>query len=583
MEKAMTGQAVVTRFDRNGRRETSMINMPIITINTPLAPHPPYESCTPTSRSVQAGSHREEIIHFIPYADDPAFPVNEHLEKFTSLEWNQSFDPDLEMIQLETVHQLHILHKIALIDIERMKIFKSLHISHNTGLLWDSMQRDFLHWPGALQVKLNADLAISYIPWADNLKGRLSSILRIFCPNLNCLSPLCLTHAGSKSSYLASKKSNITPESMCLSEGDPCGPQCFRLISDIDQFAVCVILNIYITNIFLKLQNTLPPSPTDPNHTSFLQELQIILNIMPNMYPCQLSILCFRPCQEIFIQQTYLLNSQMAFFDQDISMETSTDGDQELSLNSIQRKKRRNNKGRMLEFVDDKASHVHCNLVEPCAHSGSCSTSQCQCWVNKLHCTLACRCGISCLRQWQPCSCKQCDMDSCPCVQGRRECVPGRCIRCDAVGSTRRPCVNTRMQRQNSKPIEIKSGSHGLGAFAVQDMNANEYIGTYVGEILSNEAAQLTDAITKYNLRNYLFEFSSENSNTEIFDAAYVGNATRFLNHGEGEKENVEASNILVNGEHQIGLFTKKKVKAGTELLLHYGENYWGDHHESDV
>ncbi|KAF9235895.1 hypothetical protein BU15DRAFT_77502 [Melanogaster broomeanus] len=108
-------------------------------------------------------------------------------------------------------------------------------------------------------------------------------------------------------------------------------------------------------------------------------------------------------------------------------------------------------------------------------------------------------------------------------------------------------------------------------------MNSGQFLGTYVGHVMTPGAADQTAEITRHNTRNYLFEVTPDNDEAQlpIFDAARVGNATRFLNHQAGDRDNVEARTLLINGEHQIGFFTKKRVKAKAELFLDYGQNYW--------
>jgi len=190
---------------------------------------------------------------------------------------------------------------------------------------------------------------------------------------------------------------------------------------------------------------------------------------------------------------------------------------------------------------------------------------------------------VKCGRQWKSCNCTngRCVPATCDCAKHGRECIPGICITCDAGGHFGRPCDNTRMQCLVSKPVEIKCGAYGLGAFACQNINANAFLGTYVGHILSNELADPMHEIAKHTSHNYLFEVTPDREDLDIrlpvFDAAHLGNATRFLNHRGGGKDNVEARTTLVIGEHQIGFFTKKKVKAGEELFLDYGKGFWGD------
>lgn len=118
------------------------------------------------------------------------------------------------MIQIETIRRLHSIHLISTNDIDRMGILKPVRESHNLGLLWERSQRlaglfistlttiiitlcrDFLRWPGGA-FATEGDMQISFEPAANDLRGMLSSILKTFCPNLNCLRTLCTTHSTS--------------------------------------------------------------------------------------------------------------------------------------------------------------------------------------------------------------------------------------------------------------------------------------------------------------------------------------------------------------------------------------------------
>ncbi|KAL4077760.1 hypothetical protein J3A83DRAFT_4216234 [Scleroderma citrinum] len=80
-------------------------------------------------------------------------------------------------------------------------------------------------------------------------------MLRVFCPSLNCLGPLCLTHGRDSSNVVSDEnpiecyvvhpystliplnKPRLAGASMILSEGHPCGPDCFRLVPDIESYA----------------------------------------------------------------------------------------------------------------------------------------------------------------------------------------------------------------------------------------------------------------------------------------------------------------------------------------------------------
>lgn len=541
-----------------GALTTAKVILPTVVLDASLfPPHPPYENCSPASRSILVSEGERDTAKFLPYADEPTFPAKTHLAKFAHLEWEDEFDADLEMIRLETAWRLHVAHKLSLSDINRMNIVKAIRTSHNSGLLWDTQQRDFLHWPGASQINVKDGLPVNWVPQEDDLHARLTSMLRVSCPIINCLLPMCSTHAHPFSSYLPAKKPQITGESMRLSEGNPCGQECFRLVPDIERYA-----------------ESLPPPSNEADQVALTDNLSVILGIAPDLFPCQLSVLCFRSCKEIFVKRMQLYpDNTILPLDRESSAALSTDGESGTERGTIQGKKKKKSRP-LVQYFDDK-SHGDFTVLDPCAHPGTCATAMCPCYTNKMHCQPACRCGLSCVRQWPACACQKCEDASCPCALGKRECVPGLCVRCDAGGSRKNPCSNTRMQRQDSKLLEVKTGSFGLGAFATEDMAVDAFLGTYVGHILTNNAADHTSEIMAHNGRNYLFEFSID---AEIFDAAQVGNWTRFLNHKGNGMDNVDASSILVNGEHQIGFFTKRRVDAGEELFLDYGLNYWLNH-----
>lgn len=134
------------------------------------------------------------------------------------------------------------------------------------------------------------------------------------------------------------------------------------------------------------------------------------------------------------------------------------------------------------------------------------------------------------------------------------------------------------------KPLEVKIGSYGLGAFAMQDIADGNFVGSesyssvfvpnphtdfsfsqhmlvmfcptmqltlqgkliYYLSVMTTAVTFFFSDIRRHNHRNYLFEFEHDSLEPEIFDAARVGNATRFLNHrGHGE-DNVGAESACI-------------------------------------
>lgn len=154
----------------------------------------------------------------------------------------------------------------------------------------------------------------------------------------------------------------------------------------------------------------------------------------------------------------------------------------------------------------------------------------------------------------------------------------------------------------------------------------------YVGHILNNQLADPQTCVptplfliwflhiyyselAKHTTLNYLFEVTPDRGgiNLPVFDAAYLGNATRFLNHLADGRANVEAKSMSsinfhsgmtdMHVERHAGhwrapnwIFHQwvliwhilclawmsecllgRKVKAGEELFLDYGTEYWKD------
>jgi hypothetical protein len=68
-------------------------------------PHPPYEACTPCSRSILQGDDPDSMP-FVPFADDPHFNQFDHMNYYSKLAWQpvlakeeleECLDPDCEL------------------------------------------------------------------------------------------------------------------------------------------------------------------------------------------------------------------------------------------------------------------------------------------------------------------------------------------------------------------------------------------------------------------------------------------------------------------------------------------------------
>ncbi|KAI0919132.1 hypothetical protein AcV5_002126 [Taiwanofungus camphoratus] len=144
-------------------------------------------------------------------------------------------------------------------------------------------------------------------------------------------------------------------------------------------------------------------------------------------------------------------------------------------------------------------------------------------------------------------------------------------IKLDAYKRTfRHQCSNLKFQYSQFPPLIIKSGLWGLGTFAATDIIKNELVGEYIAEQFYNEDYDNSQLHNHCGL-NYAFTLNEG----QVLDAATVGNETRCINHSTGPIMNIEAQVKYVNGDHRIGFYSVKKIRAGQELLFDYGEHYW--------
>ena len=115
----------------------------------------------------------------------------------------------------------------------------------------------------------------------------------------------------------------------------------------------------------------------------------------------------------------------------------------------------------------------------------------------------------------------------------------------------------------SGKRIQVRrSGVHGKGVFALQDIAEGETIIEYVGEIISWDEAQDRHPHDP-NDPNHTFYFHVNED--RVIDALYGGNSSRWINHSCGP--NCEAD------EENDRIFIKalRNIKTGEELNYDYG------------
>lgn len=215
--------------------------------------------------------------------------------------------------------------------------------------------------------------------------------------------------------------------------------------------------------------------------------------------------------------------------------------------------------------------HIACDHLGPC-------DSECSCVSTGMFCELYCPCDSGCRNRFLGCVCKTfCRTRACPCFAASRECTPGLCEGC-VVPPTEKSgtldaesCCNMSMQTRNFKQLLLaKSTVHGWGAFIASDALKNELITEYLGEVITQEEADRRGKIYDKLNRSYLFHLNEQ----YVVDAARKGNKIKFANHSQ--TPNCFSKVMMVNGDHRIGIYAKKKIFKGDELFFDYQHEYLG-------
>ncbi|RHZ85625.1 hypothetical protein Glove_63g58 [Diversispora epigaea] len=210
----------------------------------------------------------------------------------------------------------------------------------------------------------------------------------------------------------------------------------------------------------------------------------------------------------------------------------------------------------------------------PCDHPGKPCDMNCPCKKGNVPCEKYCHCELDCPRRFPGCNCsgsgKTCSNRSCLCFSNYRECDPDLC-KCTASEPlntqfiARHGCKNVSIQRQQTKRTIVGISSvAGWGLFVREHVKKNEFLGEYIGEVISQAEADRRGKI--YDKRGISFLF---NLNKDfVVGATRKGNKFRFINHSNDL--NTYCRVTLVNGEHRIGIYALGDLDPGQELFFDY-------------
>ena len=236
----------------------------------------------------------------------------------------------------------------------------------------------------------------------------------------------------------------------------------------------------------------------------------------------------------------------------------------------------------------------------PCHHpKQTCDQADCRCFRDKVACEKTCSCSYSCNRRFRGCSCKKgpgnkkrcLQDDRCICFRFNRECDPDLCGDCgvdlilDRENHTDHNefdelrtwcCRNASIQLGFPKRTLLGTSTvQGFGLFAGESIKKDEFVGEYVGEIITIGETERRGAIYEVQKLSYLFKL---NRDQEV-DSQRFGNKIRFINHADTESRarNIYPSIMLCNTTHRIGMYASKDIETTQELFFDYGKDYHQD------
>ncbi|KAH8089915.1 hypothetical protein BXZ70DRAFT_909995 [Cristinia sonorae] len=522
------------------------------TIELPYFPsHPKYESCTPTNCIISApaitdinpeyNKYSPHITRFIKYAGEPGFKSVEYVSQFQTLEWQDQWtDPDTVVILASTIAQLLRLYEdvyeddkphVQVSQVDQVLLTPDMIDEQDVlptsvaDVVFKMSQRDPIY---LITPDIIWKLGHLFQP-SKRLRTQINHLGSVFCRYQSCLTPFCFSHITRFEPWPRPVPS-LKNTKLRTKVREPCGPKCFILTPE--------------------EQGDKPNIDDIPD----IPPIREILRLSPNSVPCDLSPIVRRSCDEIFRVRTFLypdhkIHSQKKEKAKPIP-ETFFSRREFFSSHELIT----HPTFRFQETEEQVLSILHSTtLVSTTARAvqnPAVYATRRNFIVNQ---------AVTAVTHKHE--------------KGMRtRCVPRQSEKIILLGGVDQYCGNMAIQRGDgqSQNLEVKTGSFGLGVFALTDIPKNAYIGEYVAEEFMRRDTT-REMLNQFMKLNYRFD----HSRAYTLDAIFTGNMMRYINDGN-KNNNVAADTYIVNGEQRIGFWAMKKILKGQELTFDYGRQYWG-------
>ncbi|KAG7095989.1 hypothetical protein E1B28_006672 [Marasmius oreades] len=242
---------------------------------------PAYESGPPISRNIMVGDD-PSTLPFLPFADDAGFNWADYAGQHDAqCAWHYPrymIDPGEAFMVVQTVRKLVERHGLTAEEIESAGVLPAPLLDSNwrRGILYQDSLVDWFQKFESGIAERNAIL----LPRALLAVNRLNAAtdvnlgLSLFCNGLNCLVSCCTTHFDESPAPLATAPT-VTSSQILDNTVQPCDRQCFLFY---------------------------PPCLPTNWTTEELETLQVVVRFSPDTSPCDLAVICNKPCFESGIQ-----------------------------------------------------------------------------------------------------------------------------------------------------------------------------------------------------------------------------------------------------------------------------------------
>lgn len=134
-------------------------------------------------------------------------------------------------------------------------------------------------------------------------------------------------------------------------------------------------------------------------------------------------------------------------------------------------------------------------------------------------------------------------------------------------------CSNQRFQTRDYANVSVfKTAKKGYGLRANVDISAGRFIYEYVGEVIDEPRFHQRNA--KYPTMGVKHFYFMSLEKDQFIDATMKGGLARFVNHSCNP--NCETEKWVVGKKYRMGIFARRDVKAGEELVFDYNVDRYG-------